>query len=106
MARGCALLEILRRHAPDARELLRERPFAPHRGPYAVRPYRRDAAVLGGGGGFAVVAAKTAPAAHCREVPGLLPDCWRRSMRSCPPMPKPAVSASHFGEGVPRGSRQ
>ncbi len=35
MARRRALLEILRRHAPDARELLRERPPAPHRRPYA-----------------------------------------------------------------------
>src|SRR4051812_6512127 len=55
MARGCALLEILRRHAPDAGELLRKRSSAPHRRPYAVRSYRRDAAVSGGGGGFAVV---------------------------------------------------
>src|SRR3954470_17727129 len=46
MARGCADLEILRRHQSDARQLLPERPFAPHRGPLAGRPYRRDAALL------------------------------------------------------------
>src|SRR5712691_2007573 len=46
MARRCPDLEILRGHPPDPRQLLSERPSAPHRRPLARRPHRRDDALL------------------------------------------------------------
>src|SRR5947209_20440358 len=105
MARGRPLLEILRRHPPDPRELLRERPFAPHRGPLVLRPHRGYAAVLGGGGGFAVarrtilseIVADVTPSE--RDISSRSSPQSGRSTRSrlrcrdiSPPWPKPTAS--------------